>query len=223
MVGPRVYSTGTILYGADGDFKTVVNSLDDARSALRRMKAVGAFSVKSYNQPRRDQRQQIIQAARELQLEVVPEGGSTFFHNLTHIQDGHSSLEHNIPQVPLFKDVKALWNKSTTSYTPTLIVSYGSQSGENYWYDRTNVWENERLLSYTPRYIIDSRSRRRTTSEFADYGHIKVARAAKELSDGGTKINLGAHGQFRDLEHTGSYGCLPREECHPCRPSEVPH
>lgn len=199
MVGPRVYSTGTILYGADGDFKTVVNSLDDARSALRRMKAVGAFSVKSYNQPRRDQRQQIIQAARELQLEVVPEGGSTFFHNLTHIQDGHTSLEHNIPQVPLFKDVKALWNKSTTSYTPTLIVSYGSQSGENYWYDRTNVWENERLLSNTPRYIVDSRSRRRTTSEFADYGHIKVARAAKELSDGGTRINLGAHGQLQGL------------------------
>ena len=199
MVGPRVYSTGTILYGADGDFKTVVNSLEDARSALRRMKAVGAFSVKSYNQPRRDQRQQIIQAARELQLEVVPEGGSTFFHNLTHIQDGHTSLEHNIPQVPLFKDVKALWNKSTTSYTPTLIVSYGSQSGENYWYDRTNVWENERLLSNTPRYIVDSRSRRRTTSEFADYGHIKVARAAKELLDGGTKINLGAHGQLQGL------------------------
>jgi len=199
MVGPRVYSTGTILYGADGDFKTVVNSLDDARSALRRMKAVGAFSVKSYNQPRRDQRQQIIQAARELQLEVVPEGGSTFFHNLTHIQDGHTSLEHNIPQVPLYKDVKALWNKSTTSYTPTLIVSYGSQSGENYWYDRTNVWENERLLTYTPRYIVDSRSRRRTTSEFADYGHVKVARAAKELSDGGTKINLGAHGQLQGL------------------------
>lgn len=199
MVGPRVYSTGTILYGADGDFKTVVNSLEDARSALRRMKAVGAFSVKSYNQPRRDQRQQIIQAARELQLEVVPEGGSTFFHNLTHIQDGHTSLEHNVPQVPLYKDVKSLWNKSTTSYTPTLIVSYGSQSGENYWYDRTNVWENERLLSNTPRYIIDSRSRRRTTSEFADYGHIKVARAAKELSDGGTKINLGAHGQLQGL------------------------
>jgi imidazolonepropionase-like amidohydrolase/Tol biopolymer transport system component len=199
IVGPRIYSTGTILYGADGDFKTVVNSLDDARSALRRMKAVGAFSVKSYNQPRRDQRQQIIQAARELQLEVVPEGGSTFFHNLTHIQDGHTSLEHNVPLVPLYKDVKALWNKSTTSYTPTLIVSYGSQSGENYWYDRTNVWENERLLNYTPKYVIDSRARRRTTSEFADYGHIKVARVAKELSDGGTKVNLGAHGQVQGL------------------------
>lgn len=199
MVGPRVYSTGTILYGADGDFKTVINNLEDARSALRRMKAVGAFSVKSYNQPRRDQRQQIIQAARELAMEVVPEGGSTFVHNLTHIVDGHTSIEHNIPPAPLYKDVKTLWNKSSTSYTPTLIVSYGSQSGENYWYDRTNVWENEKLLSYTPRKIIDPRSRRRTTSEFADYGHIEVSRAAKQIADGGTKVNLGAHGQIQGI------------------------
>ncbi|HYG15708.1 MAG TPA: amidohydrolase, partial [Bacteroidia bacterium] len=49
MVGPRVYSTGTILYGADGDFKAVINNLDDARSAIRRTRAFGAFSVKSYN------------------------------------------------------------------------------------------------------------------------------------------------------------------------------
>lgn len=199
MVGPRVYSTGTILYGADGDFKTVINSLDDARSALRRMKAVGAFSVKSYNQPRRDQRQQIIQAARELQMLVVPEGGSTFFHNMTQVADGHTSIEHNIPQTPVYKDVKTFWNKSNTSYTPTLIVSYGSQSGENFWYERTNVWENERLLNFTPRSIIDPRSRRRTISEFADYGHIDVSRVAKQLSDGGTKVNLGAHGQIQGL------------------------
>jgi hypothetical protein len=87
MVGPRVYSTGSaILYGADGDFKVVINSLDDALyQALRRLKAVGAFSVKSYNQPRREQRQQIIEAARQLQMEVVPEGGSTFFTNMNMI------------------------------------------------------------------------------------------------------------------------------------------
>src|SRR4029453_1947514 len=34
LTGPRVFSTGTILYGADGDFKAVINSLDDARSHL---------------------------------------------------------------------------------------------------------------------------------------------------------------------------------------------
>ncbi|MCH5597888.1 amidohydrolase [Niabella ginsengisoli] len=79
ITGPRVFSTGTVLYGADGDFKAVINSLDDAKSALRRTKAFGAFSVKSYNQPRREQRQQVIKAARDLNMEVVPEGGSFSF------------------------------------------------------------------------------------------------------------------------------------------------
>ena len=199
MVGPRVYSTGTILYGADGDFKAVINSLDDARSNLRRLKEVGAFSVKSYNQPRREQRQQIIEAARELQMEVVPEGGSTFFTNMTMLLDGHTGIEHNIPVWPVYKDVISLWNNSKSGYTPTLIVCYGTQFGENFWYDRTEVWKNERLLNFTPQYIIDGRSRRRTTSEYGDYGHIDVSRYVKQIGDGGTKVNLGSHGQIQGL------------------------
>jgi len=199
MVGPRIYSTGSILYGADGDFKVVINSLDDALSNLRRLKAVGAFSVKSYNQPRREQRQQIIAAARELQMQVVPEGGSTYFTNMTMILDGHTGIEHNIPVVPVYKDVKTLWNASKTGYTPTLIVCYGGLFGENYWYDRTEVWKNEHLLSFTPQSIIDARSRRRVTAEYGDYGHIEVSKYVKQIADGGTKVNLGAHGQLQGL------------------------
>ena len=61
---PRIFSTGTILYGAKAPFNATIDTLDDALDHLRRMKAVGAISVKSYNQPRRDQRQQILEAAR---------------------------------------------------------------------------------------------------------------------------------------------------------------
>src|SRR4030095_13432181 len=134
LIGPRVYSTGTILYGADGDFKAVINNLDDARSALRRMKAVGAFSVKSYNQPRREQRQQVIQAARELQMDVVPEGGSLFQHNMTMIADGHTTIEHALPVANVYDDVLQFWRGSGTAYTPTMVVTYGGPFGENYWY-----------------------------------------------------------------------------------------
>jgi len=199
MVGPRIYSTGTILYGADGDFKAVINSLDDARSNIRRLKDVGAFSVKSYNQPRREQRQEIIAAARELQMEVVPEGGSTFETNLNMILDGHTGIEHNLPVWPVYKDVISLWNASKSGYTPTLIVSYGTQFGENYWYDRTDVWKDQHLLNFTPQYIVDERSRRRTESEYGDYGHIEISKYVKQISDGGTKVNLGSHGQLQGL------------------------
>lgn len=201
MIGPRVFSTGIILYGADGDFKAVINSLDDARSAIRRTKAFGAFSVKSYNQPRREQRQQIITAAREEQMLVVPEGGSTFFHNMTMIMDGHTGIEHNIPVAPVYKDVIELWSHSKTGYTPTLIVNYAGMSGEYYFYQHDNVWENEKLLTFTPRSEIDSRARHRTMIPEAEYenGHVLTAEAIDTLASAGVKINLGAHGQIQGL------------------------
>lgn len=201
IVGPRLFSTGVILYGADGDFKAVVNSLDDARSAIRRTKAFGAFSVKSYNQPRREQRQQIITAAREQNILVMPEGGSTYFHNMSMILDGHTGIEHNVPVYPLYKDVTEVWKNSNTGYTPTLIVNYASVTGEHYWYQTTNVWENEKLLTFIPRGIIDARSRHRTMIPMEEYeaGHILTSQSCKILSDAGVKVNVGAHGQLQGL------------------------
>ena len=201
MVGPRLYSTGFILYGADGDFKALVNNLEDARSSIRRTKAFGALSVKSYNQPRREQRQQVLQAAREEGIFVVPEGGSTFYHNMTMIMDGHTGVEHNIPIAPVYKDVVELWSNSNTGYTPTLIVNYAGMSGEYYWYQKNNIWENEKLLKYTPRRIIDARSRHRTMVPLEEYenGHILTSKTCKALTDAGVKVNLGAHGQLQGL------------------------
>lgn len=201
MTGPRIFSTGTILYGADADFKAVINTIDDARSALRRTKAFGAFSVKSYNQPRREQNQMVIQAARELGMEVVPEGGSFFFHNIGMILDGHTTIEHNLPVAPLFNDVIDLWKNAKTAYTPTQIVNYGSVSGEYYWYQHTNVWEKDRLLRFTPRSVIDTRSRYRTMLPEEEYenGHILVSKSLKKLADAGVIINIGAHGQLQGM------------------------
>jgi len=201
MVGPRLYSTGIILYGAEGDFKAEINDIDDARSAIRRTKAFGATSVKSYNQPRREQRQQVLLAAKEQNMNVVPEGGSTFFYNMNMIVDGHTGIEHNIPVAPVYKDVLSLWSASNTGYTPTLIVNYGGINGEYIFYDKTNVWENERLLTFTPREIVDSRSRHRTKLPEEEYenGPILVSKTTKALSDEGVKVNLGAHGQLQGL------------------------
>ncbi len=201
MVGPRMFSTGTILYGADGDFKAVVNSLEDAKSALRRTKAYGAFSVKSYNQPRRDQRQQVMEAARELGIMVVPEGGSFFYHNMSMVVDGHTGVEHNIPVAPLHDDVIQLWKRTKTHNTPTLIVNYGGVNGEYYYYQNTEVWNKERLLTFTPRAIVDSRSRHRTMlpQEEYDNGHILVSESCNKLQENGVNINLGSHGQLQGL------------------------
>lgn len=71
--------------------------------------------------------------------------------------------------------------------------------GENYWYMHSKVWENERLLKYVPRSIIDARSRRRMMVDDEDWNHIENAKATKALVDAGTKAQLGAHGQLQGL------------------------
>ncbi|MEW6051521.1 MAG: amidohydrolase family protein [Candidatus Zixiibacteriota bacterium] len=198
-LGPRVFSTGTILYGAEGDFKTVINSYEDAVSAIKRTAAWGAFSVKSYNQPRREQRQMVIKAARELGIEVVPEGGSCLYYNMTHLLDGHTTLEHPVPVTPLYDPELRLLGRFGTGYTPTLIVGYGGLWGENYWYQHYNVWENKRLMNFTPRSVVDPRSRRRPMAPEEEYHHFALAKTATDVLHGGGNVEIGAHGQLQGL------------------------
>ena len=199
MVGPRIFSTGFVLYGAENPEKAVVNSYDDARAHLERLKAVGAFSVKSYNQLRRDNRQRIIRAARDLNMMVVPEGGSTWAYNMSMILDGHTGIEHAVPIAPLYKDALTLFAKSRTQYTPTLIVGYGGIWGENYWYQHSNVYDNQKLLRFTPRGHIDPRARRRMQAPEDDFYHFELAKTVKDVVRAGGKAQLGAHGQLQGL------------------------
>ena len=196
---PRIFSTGTILYGAAGEYKAEIDSLDDARGHLRRMKAAGAISVKSYNQPRRDQRQQVLAAAREIGIMVVPEGGSLFMHNMTMVVDGHTTVEHTIPVPNAYKDVLALWPPTSVGYTPTLLVGYGGNWGENYWYQKTNVWENPKLSRFVPPFVLDPRSRRRTMVPENEFNHFAIAKIAANLDSEGVLVNTGAHGQREGL------------------------
>ncbi|PTT93413.1 amidohydrolase, partial [Pelomonas sp. HMWF004] len=155
VLGPRIYSTGGILYGARTPFSSTVNSLDDALTHLNRQKAEGAISVKSYQQPRRDQRQQVLEAARQTGMMVVPEGGALFQNNMTMVVDGHTTVEHALPIAEVWDDVKQLWGQQAVGYTPTLNVGYGGLDGEHYWYARTEVWKHPLLSRYVPRTVLE--------------------------------------------------------------------
>jgi imidazolonepropionase-like amidohydrolase/Tol biopolymer transport system component len=199
VVAPRIFSTGTILYGASTAFTAQVDDLDDALSTLRRMQAAGITTVKSYNQPRRNQRQQVIEAARQLGMMVVPEGGSLFQHNMTMVIDGHTTIEHAIPLARLYDDVHQLWRQTGTAYNPTLSVAYGGSYGENYWYQESEVWNHPILTRYVPRRLLDARARRPVTLPDNEWNHISVAREARRLSDQGVVVVIGAHGQREGL------------------------
>ena len=201
MPGPRIFSTGFILYGADDPGRAIIHSLDDARHHIRRMKALGAFSVKSYMQPCREARQWIIAAAREEGMLVVPEGGGDLEMDMTFVLDGHTTVEHALPITPLRQDVIAFLAGSTTSYTPTLLVAYGGISGDKWFHQHYDLWKDERLAKFVPQRIVDTLGRIRgiMATDPADWHHIDVAASAKDVMHAGGRVCLGGHGQMQGL------------------------
>lgn len=199
MTGPRIFSTGFILYGALAPDKAIIDSYADALSHVRRLKSQGAFSVKSYEQPRRDQRQWIIRAAAAENMLVVPEGGGDFPKNIGMVIDGHSGIEHAMSPGTIYEDIVSLFAQTRAGYTATLLVAYAGQSGEKWFYQHYNAWENEKLQSFFPPRSIDARSRRRDMAAEDDYNHKNVAGHLKAIDDAGGLVTLGAHGQLQGL------------------------
>ena len=196
VLGPRIFSTGEVVYGAKApDGYAQIDSLDDALAHIRRLKAQGAHSVKNYNQPRREQRQQVLAAARQENMQVVVEGGSLFGLGISHIIDGNSTFEHNLPLQIFYKDVVDFWAGSSTYYTPTLVVTFGGLAGDPYWRAHTNIWEQPLLAAHTPPNLLRAAGARREIAPEGDYQDDDSAREAAKLARRGVPVSIGAHGQ----------------------------
>jgi hypothetical protein len=158
----------------------------------------------------RQQRQWIIQAARELKLMPTTEGGLDFKLDMTHVIDGYPGVEHSLPIDPIFDDVIKLFRASQTTNTPTLLVSYGGPFGENYFYAKEEVHDNPMLRRFVPEDNLDRKSRRRgpgaggspgqagwfLDEEYVFKGHADYAR---RLVLDSARAAIGSHGQLQGL------------------------
>ncbi|WP_435198806.1 amidohydrolase family protein [Qipengyuania sp. 902] len=195
LLAPRIFSTGEIIYGAKApSVYARIDGYEDALAHVRRIKAQGGVSVKNYNQPRREQRQQVVAAAMAEDMLVVAEGGSLFGMDMNLIADGNSTVEHNVPVEYFYEDVLQFWGGSQTNNTPTLVVTYGGLAGDPYWRQATDVFDNPLLVHTPPRQLIAQTARRVTAPEWA-FVDDDAARETKKLAERGVKISIGAHGQ----------------------------
>jgi imidazolonepropionase-like amidohydrolase/Tol biopolymer transport system component len=200
ILAPRLFSTGDVVYGAKAPgFFSEISNYDDALAHVRRLKAQGARSVKNYNQPRREQRQQVVAAAIAENMTVVAEGGSLFTMDMSLIADGNSTLEHNIPQAVLYEDVLSFFAQTKVAYTPTLVVTYGGLAGDPYWRYATDVWTHPILSKHVPPHILQPANVRRTKAPEEDFVDQVSARESKKLADRGVMVSIGAHGQEEGL------------------------
>jgi imidazolonepropionase-like amidohydrolase/Tol biopolymer transport system component len=200
ILAPRTFSTGEIVYGAKSPGRfAAIDSYEDALAHVRRLKIQGAHSIKNYNQPRRDQRQQVVAAAIAENIAVVAEGGSVYEMDMALIADGNTTLEHNIPQAMIYKDVLDFYGQTKVGYTPTLGVTYGGLGAEPFWISQSEVFKHPLLTRHVPADVLNSELVRVVKAPEEDYVDKVSARTARLLSQRGVPVSIGGHGQQQGL------------------------
>ncbi len=208
MIGPRVYSTGPGVFSGEN-----IRDADHAKEILRRYSQYfDTKTLKMYMSGNRQQRQWIIQAARELRLMPTTEGGLDYKIDITHAIDGYPGIEHNLPIAPIYSDVVKLFEESETTNTPTLLVSYGGPFAENYFYATEDVHDDPKLNVFVPEANLDERTRRRgpggggspgQAGWFLEEEHVfpKHAEFVKKMLEEDGRVGVGSHGQLQGLAY----------------------
>ena len=222
ILGPRIYSTGPGIFGANSPQGQNIRSLQDARTVLRRYRDYyDTKTVKQYGTGNREQRQWLIQAARELGLMPTLEGGLDYKKNITELIDAYSGLEHTIPTFPLQDDVIRLLAFSGTAYTPTLLVAYGGPWAENHFYATEDVYGDAKLRRFTPWADLESKVLRRGGQNQAGWFHPTqhvfplIGAQVRDVVAAGGRVGVGSHGQLQGLGYhwelwsMGSGGLAP--------------
>lgn len=201
MIGPRISHTGPGVFS-----RANVRDLDHARDILRRYRDhYRVHTFKMYMTGNREQRQWLIQAARELELMPTVEAGLQYRLNITQVMDGYPGFEHSLPIYPLFGDVLELFRSMQVTYNPTLLVSYGGPWAENYFFATEDVFGDPRTRHFTPFEELDAKASRRGSGGQAGWFHRdehvfdRHAVFVRDLVEAGGRAGVGAHGQFHGV------------------------
>ena len=198
MVGPRMYSTGDPMYNGDGSRQNDIRSYQDAEDNVERLTSWGATAIKSYMQPRRDQRQWIADISRERKLMLTGEGGSLVY-NVGLILDGQTAWEHPLTYVPLYEDAAKFFGRTKTVYSITFVVGGPSVWNEEYFWQETANWEDPKQQRWLPWRMLIPHTRRRPLRPDTDYSFPLLAQGLQDIVDEGGSGAIGAHGQHHGI------------------------
>jgi hypothetical protein len=200
QVGPRLYSTGPSLSSGTAPRRGNIDSFEDARNEVNRLKSYGARTVKEYRQRRRDQRQKTVEAARGAGLMVTCEGDSDHLEYLAIAMDGHTGCEHPILTLPLYRDVTQFLGQAGFFYSPTLNVGGAGPWGEDFFYQESDLWKNPKLQRFIPWRWLYPHTQRRTLRPVTSYPFPITAQGVADIVAAGGYGTIGAHGQLQGID-----------------------
>ena len=198
LVGPRTYTTGDPLYRGDAARQNELTSYEVTEDNIARLQSWGAVSLKQYMQPRRDQRQWVSDIARKRGLMVTSEG-SDLAYNLSMIMDGQTAWEHPISYVPMYSDAARFFGRAEAVYSPTFVVGGPGPWNDEWFFQETEVWRDEKLRLWMPWKQLVPHSRRVFKRPRTDYSFPMLAQVLADWMAEGAHGAIGAHGQQHGL------------------------
>ena len=104
------------------------------------------------------------------------------------------------PVPHIYNDVLQFWNRLQDRVDPDPIVAYGGPFGEIPLVPALSPPGRTSIeLKWTPQALLDARARRPTIIPDDEDNIVNVARQAKQVSDLGVPVSIGAHGQREGL------------------------
>lgn len=213
ILGPRIYQTGPGVF-----WNEQIRDLDHARDVLKRYsKYYDTKTIKMYVAGNREQRQWILQAAKEQELMPTTEGSLDMKLNMTMLIDGYPGQEHNYPISPVFEDVVQVTAESQMAYTPTLLVTYGGPWAENYFFMTEDAANDPKLRNFTPRRDLDGKALRRGAGWFHEDEYVmdRHSRIVNQIYEAGGINGVGSHGQLQGLGYHWELWAMAWDDMNP--------
>jgi Amidohydrolase family len=113
--------------------------------------------------------------------------------------DGHTGWEHPLSYTPIHDDVARFFGKAKATYSVTFLVGGPGPWNEEYFFQQSDVWRDEKLRRFTPWRMLIPGTRRRMLRPISDYSFPMLARGLGDIVAHGGYGAIGSHGQQHGL------------------------
>lgn len=192
MVGPRIYTTGPALFS----FNNIESEQQAINVVSRNPDFYRTWNLKEYRTGNRRQREWVLLASQKLHMLTTTEGAVDMKLDMTQIQDGFPGNEHAYSAVPIYDDIVQLFARSGVSYTPTLQITSGGLSGEEYFYARESPHNDPKARHFIPGFFLDHKTERMHWALPEEYSFPAVAAGEAKIQRAGGLVAVGSHGQL---------------------------
>ncbi|MBY0435262.1 MAG: amidohydrolase family protein, partial [Cyclobacteriaceae bacterium] len=141
-------------------------------------------------------------ACSEAGIMPTGEAGGDAKEVITHFLDGFTGNEHTLSTAPVYQDIVQLFARSGTTYTPTLLVSFGAALPIYRVLAEERPYDNPKIKYFFPEGDVFLTSGKRILW-FADedLNYKEAAAGAHAILKAGGRVALGGHGEMQGLSN----------------------